>query len=251
MAAVVGMAVALAPVPPSLLRELVILPLVLWLPGYAMALALFPYRDLGLAETVVLSMGISLAVAALGGLALNVSPWGLQAGTWAAFLGGLTLGSCAVAARRSSPVETSAERSSWRAGVDIRWLATGACLALTAGLIVVANSIAVDGVEEQPRPGFMQVWLVPEAQVNEVEVGVRNEEGEAIDVSLTLTMDPTFQRHWPSISLASGETWTMTVAVPGLDVSESPLDAALRRLDEPATVLRHARLWPKAREAGG
>ncbi|MDQ6673875.1 MAG: DUF1616 domain-containing protein, partial [Chloroflexota bacterium] len=61
-------------------------PLVLVLPGYALVRALLPARPRRLAELLLLSLGSSLAIAVLGGLVLNLTPWGIRAESWAVFL---------------------------------------------------------------------------------------------------------------------------------------------------------------------
>ena len=55
------------------------LPLVLFLPGYALIAALFPRKDdLDGIERVALSFGLSIAVVPLLGLALNYTPFGIR-----------------------------------------------------------------------------------------------------------------------------------------------------------------------------
>ena len=52
--------------------------LVFLIPGYASIQLLFPAKDMELAQQVVLSVGLSLAIVPLIGLLLNYSPWGLR-----------------------------------------------------------------------------------------------------------------------------------------------------------------------------
>src|SRR3972149_42796 len=55
------------------------LPFVLFFPGYALMAALFPRKDdIDPIERVALSLGLSIAVVPLIGLALNYSPWGIR-----------------------------------------------------------------------------------------------------------------------------------------------------------------------------
>ena len=51
---------------------------VLFLPGYALASALFPKRELNSLEQIAASFGLSLAIAPLIGLLLNFTPWGIS-----------------------------------------------------------------------------------------------------------------------------------------------------------------------------
>jgi uncharacterized membrane protein len=60
---------------------------VLFLPGYVLVAALYPRKDdLDLVERLALSLGLSIAVVPLIGLALNYSPWGIRLDPILAFL---------------------------------------------------------------------------------------------------------------------------------------------------------------------
>ena len=69
-------------VPPfeiTALRTILGLPVVLFLPGYALIAALFPRKnDLDAIERIALSFGLSIAVVPLIGLVLNFTPWGIR-----------------------------------------------------------------------------------------------------------------------------------------------------------------------------
>jgi uncharacterized membrane protein len=53
--------------------------MLLFVPGYSLIAALFPGKsDLGRMERVALSLGLSIAVSSLIGLALNYTPWGIR-----------------------------------------------------------------------------------------------------------------------------------------------------------------------------
>ena len=63
----------------TMFRNILGLPLVLFLPGYALIAALFPAKsDLDGIERVALSFGLSIAVVPLIGLGLNYTPWGIR-----------------------------------------------------------------------------------------------------------------------------------------------------------------------------
>jgi len=63
----------------TLLRNILGLPLVLFLPGYALIAALFPAKsDLDGIERAALSFGLSIAGVPLIGLGLNYTPWGIR-----------------------------------------------------------------------------------------------------------------------------------------------------------------------------
>ena len=103
IAAALGAACALllvVPGIPQLLSALGAAALVLALPGYAVTRALFPGRTLDAAEQAAMTVGLSISLAIVAGLILNVLPWGLTESTWGWLLGGLTLAACGVAWQR-------------------------------------------------------------------------------------------------------------------------------------------------------
>src|SRR5215211_7765462 len=59
-------------------RVMLALPLVLFLPGFALTVILFKRERVGIPERLLLSLGLSVALTALIGLILNWTPWGLQ-----------------------------------------------------------------------------------------------------------------------------------------------------------------------------
>jgi len=63
----------------TVFRNILGLPLVLFLPGYALIAALFPAKsDLDGIERTALSFGLSIAIVPLIGLGLNYTPWGIR-----------------------------------------------------------------------------------------------------------------------------------------------------------------------------
>jgi uncharacterized membrane protein len=71
--------VLIPPLNETPVRIILGLPLVLFLPGYALIAALFPRKDdLDGIERVALSFGLSIAVVPLLGLALNYTPFGIR-----------------------------------------------------------------------------------------------------------------------------------------------------------------------------
>lgn len=70
---------AVALIPDSPLRTALGVPFVLFFPGYILLSVLFPSgKDLGGIERLALSIGLSLAIVPLIGLALNYTPWGIR-----------------------------------------------------------------------------------------------------------------------------------------------------------------------------
>jgi hypothetical protein len=74
--------------------------LVLFLPGYALIEALYPKGELDELTRFALSIGLSLALVPLTGLALNYTPWGIRLLPVAISLAGLTVALLVVALAR-------------------------------------------------------------------------------------------------------------------------------------------------------
>lgn len=85
------------------IRTMLGLPMVLFLPGYALIAALFPEKaDLDGIERLALSFGLSIAVVPLIGLGLNYTPWGIRLIPILVSLSVFTLLMCAIAVYRRS-----------------------------------------------------------------------------------------------------------------------------------------------------
>ncbi|MFP3909626.1 MAG: DUF1616 domain-containing protein [Archaeoglobaceae archaeon] len=84
--------VTIPPLNETPVRAVLGLPLVLFVPGYALISALFPRNDdLDGIERVALSIGLSICVVVFVGLALNFTPWGIRLGPILLSLSGFTL----------------------------------------------------------------------------------------------------------------------------------------------------------------
>jgi uncharacterized membrane protein len=89
----------------SFIRILFGIPLLLFIPGYALIAALFPAaRDLDGIERVALSFGLSIAIVPLTGLVLNYTPWGIRLDPIVVALSLITLCLCLFAQYRRAQV---------------------------------------------------------------------------------------------------------------------------------------------------
>ena len=85
----------------SFLRIIFGVPVVLFIPGYALIAALFPgAKDIDGLERVALSFGLSIAIVPLTGLALNYTPWGIRLDPVVTCISLLTIGLCLAAQYR-------------------------------------------------------------------------------------------------------------------------------------------------------
>jgi hypothetical protein len=139
--------------------QALLLPFVLFVPGYAIAAALFPPQAIRRSDRVVYSFVFSISAAALGGLALQVF-FGLGLGAWLGLLLAITLGAAAIArVRRDALPIQAAPRPPLRLPARPLW-----ALGFLAALAIagVSVSIAVQGVrEQQSEQVFASLWAFP------------------------------------------------------------------------------------------
>lgn len=89
----------------TFLRVIFGVPVVLFVPGYALIAALFPAaKDIDGIERIALSFGLSIAIVPLIGLALNYTPWGIRLDPIVVSLSLFTLCMCVVAQYRRAQV---------------------------------------------------------------------------------------------------------------------------------------------------
>jgi hypothetical protein len=243
--------IGLTPAADSILRFVVGVPLVLFLPGYAISVAVVPDKALGEAERLVLSTGLSVSVAALGGLVLHWVPWGLDTGSWNVFLGGLAVVASLLAfERRARLARSNGERAAGldggsgpalrlhqrflvRAGlVQIGRPAPGRALprfreaslfalaALLGSLAFWASSVRASHQVE----GFTQLWILPAEHGldDRVRIGVRSMELDQQEYGLRLLADGTAVIESRGVRLEPGQTWE-TVARLSSALSDSNL----------------------------
>jgi hypothetical protein len=88
--------------------------------------------------------------------------------------------------------------------------------------------VARMGVEQQPRPGFTQLWVVRDGG-DAMTVGISNAEGapETFRVAIALDGEPLTERR--GIELTDGRSWTETMPIPELARPISSLEVRLFR----------------------
>jgi uncharacterized membrane protein len=95
------LAIYLPVVNTTFLRVVFGIPVILFIPGYALIAALFPAaKDLDGIERIALSFGLSIAIVPLTGLALNYTPWGIRLDPIVTCLVVFTVAMCLVAQYR-------------------------------------------------------------------------------------------------------------------------------------------------------
>lgn len=241
---IAGLSAVLAMVIPadSIVRLICALPLVLFLPGYAITAALFPPRSLGVPERLLFSLGLSVVTTALAGLALNVTSWGLQTSTWAIALAVIVLLTSAIAwlrGRRDAaitavPVDIHFKlrfRDGLLLGLAV--LVTGTAIGLTR-LPVAPNGVA----------GYTLLWMIPAntSNSNDFRLGINSAEFTETRYRLQVSVGDQVVQAWPELSLKPGEAWETTIGLQSNQVVSGTIAADLYKLDDPDMVYRHVML---------
>jgi hypothetical protein len=233
LAALLGRAAGGTSTAVTTLRTIAGLPLVLVLPGYALSLLLLPSVP-DRAWRAAWSVGLSLAVAVLAGLLLDLIPAGLTTVTWTAGLAGVTLAAlAAVAFLPAAAPPPRAEPSGRTAGRPWTWPALAGS-ALAVALAAGAVAVAVVSAPWPRPPGFAELRLVP-APGPAASVGVRNAYTRAETFRLTVQNGRSAPMTW-TITLGPGQEWQRALSA----VAGEPLSA---RLTGPGPTLT-ARLAP-------
>jgi hypothetical protein len=212
-------------------------PLVFVLPGYALSTALFPAGTRRHAEQLLLSLGLSLAVVALGGLALNLTPGGIRARSWAVLLCLITVEACLVAViRRRRVLPDSVESLRWRLTPAQSGMFAAAAL-LVGGSLWVARTPA----PQQANQTYSLLWAVPasDAQPNVIRVGVDSGESETT-AYIVRVVAGSQQLEEFRIQLAPAEVWQTELKLAGR--TDGTLEVQLYKASAPDVVYRQVAL---------
>jgi hypothetical protein len=241
--ALAAVAMTLALLAPELgpAHALVALPLVLFVPGYAVTVAAFPAGRLGAPEQLLFNVGGSLAVVALAGLLLHWTALGLRPAAWAVALGNLTLVACLVALARRWHYSADAIPRRRASGLTA---GQAGMLGLAALLVGGALLIARDGALQQRAGGFTQLWVLPDSAASQesVRLGLENREPGRSGYRLLVTASGTIIGSWPRITLGPDEQWEASIVLPTEQPAATTVEAVLYRLDAPETPYRRVLL---------
>lgn len=256
----------------TVVRDILGLPLVLFLPGYSLLAALFPAKsDLDGIERTALSFGLSIAVVPLIGLALNFTSWGIRLLPILVCLSVFTFIMCGLAyLRREKLPENEAFEVPFRATAaslkaDLLDRPTsGLDKALTVVLIlsILLSVATLFYVIVTPKDGehFTEFYILGTGgkadnyttkyelgQSSTVVVGVVNHEYRPVNYTLELKLDnkslplPEKQQH---INLAHNETWEEPVTItPPFEGRDLKLDFLLFNETGGNVPYRDLHLW--------
>jgi uncharacterized membrane protein len=215
--------------------------LVFVLPGYALTFALFPRHTLDAPERTAFSIGLSLVIAAFGGLLLNATPSGINPLSWAILLVAVAALAGVVTFLRQRRMPTDPVRLRWSRMARSQAILFG----LAAVIALTAVTLSYADARHQPSPGFTQLWLLPAGgDTPTLRIGVESHEPVAIQYRLQLAVDGQVALEWPSVTLQPNERWETTAALPANVSSIGTIEAILFRADRPDAVYRRAVLTP-------
>jgi len=233
-----------------------VLPLTFILPGYTLTEILLRARPLDrfqnssrayiqqpgiklrqpveIADHIVLSLGLSLAIDVLVGFGLNGLPVGLQASSWAVALGLVTNVFTLIASFMRQKDGASSARA-----VRIHVTPSHALLLGLAGVVLIISVWLAIIRPLNPAPSFTQLWMLLAKNGDcSVSIGVQNFETTSVTYRVVATINSTSTHRWPSILLSPQQKWSQSVAVPPGRASSLYVQALLYRTDKPDTIYR-------------
>lgn len=239
----------------TITHSILALPLILFAPGYALVQAASPRHAPDWAEAGALSLGLSLVVCVLGGLALNVTPWGLQTQTEVTLLSAIVLVACAVALARRMRVRD------WQAGHDstrperahsrIRWDGVVRFGLFTLAALLIGGAITtaiVDAQQQQTPSAVTQFWALPAtdpAQKDTIRLGINSTESSSTTYNVEIIVGEKVT--WlPTIQLKPNGSWQSTITLPHWSDGTEPAEILLFRADDLTHAYRQLKLWPDA-----
>lgn len=224
---------------PNTMRVMLTLPLILFLPGFALTIVLFKRADLGWPERLVLSVGLSVSMTALIALVLNWTPWGLTtASLRMAFLIVLAVEVALIAIFRRQSFAGTLSQPTKPGFTPRQWMV----LSLAALVTLTAFYIARTPVPQDGFQGYTTLWLQPAEQPDMLRLGVISDEFQPTQYQIRFELNGGVQEG-PTFELEPGETWESDVRLPVDRSTGKELRVLLYRLDRPNEVYRHAVWW--------
>jgi glycosyltransferase involved in cell wall biosynthesis len=188
------------------LRAILVLPLVVFLPGYALTSAIFRRRAPEAVERIVLALALSLVAAAAVSILLYLTPFGLRLYSWTAALALVTVAAVVVVAAGPSPAPAPAGPILPRLAFLVPRSRTVFVLALAAaGFAAAAVVLARTPLPSSSAPGYTSLWLTRDPRSSTLVLGVRSEEHQRTRYVLRLALAGSKTDR--QLVLDPGQTW--------------------------------------------
>jgi len=253
------------------IRTVLGLPMVLFLPGYALIAALFPGKDdLDSIERIALSFGLSIAVVPLIGLALNYTPWGIRLVPVLISISAFTLAMSVIALHRRESLGNSALSvpfremyASFKAEVTTKPESRlDRVLSIILVVSILLSVITLVYVVVTPKQGekFTEFYILgPQGMADnyntrlvagentDVIVGIVNHEYALVNYSVELRLNDEIINvpdSFAHISLDHNATWEQPLTfAPEITGSNMKLQYLLYREDNMSEPYRDLHLW--------
>lgn len=256
----------------TVFRNILGLPLVLFLPGYALIAALFPAKaDLDGIERTALSFGLSVAVVPLIGLGLNYTPWGIRLLPILISLSVFTLVMCGLAyLRRTKLPEADAFEVPFRQmALEIKseilekpepGLDRALTIVLVLSILISVTTLIYVVITPKEGEHFTEFYILgPEGMADnyptnytlgesgEVIAGVVNHEYRHVNYTLDVRLE---NKSLPlpedirQVSLAHNETWEKPLTItPPVEGENMKLEFLLFNDTDKEVPYRDLHLW--------
>jgi uncharacterized membrane protein len=260
----------------SPIRTVLGLPMVLFLPGYALIAALFPRKDdLDGIERIALSFGLSIAVVPLLGLGLNYTPWGIRLVPVLIAISVFTLVMVLIAAHRRKGMGADAFSvpftqmyASFKTEVTIRPQSRlDRILSIVLIISILLSVFTLVYVVVTPKQGerFTEFYILgPQGMADnyntsyvigestDVIVGIVNHEYSTVNYSVKLRLDNEIMPvldNFKHISLDHNDSWEQPLSfTPEITGTDMKLQYLLYREDNMSEPYRDLHLWISVEE---
>jgi len=213
--------------------------MVLFIPGYAVVAAMLP--KVGSEKTLLLSLGLSLSINVVGGLVLNMTPWGLTVITQSLWLCTISLLGLIFAWHQRRTFDRNFE-------TGVPSLEKGNVIVfVVAGLFLLISVFMAYQSSQQTETTFTQLWAIPavsEEGSYQIQIGIRNEEKQPETYDLYMEVDGRRLNEWPEIPLPAGGEWVTIYELS--KKPNQPIRISLYRISDLNEVYRWLRISPEA-----
>lgn len=256
----------------SFIRTLISLPMLLFLPGYALISTLFPEKDrLEGKERVALSIAMSIAIVPLVGLVLNYTSWGIKELSVLAGLSGLTLLLCGIAYIRRAQLsedktfEVSIKNSSFNLISQFLKNPTSKTesilrIFLVLSFILLIGSIGYVNIVPHEKDSFTEFYILgPEKMAKNYKteyiqgesgtyiIGITNKEYKTMNYTMDVRLENKslpLPANLQNIVLEQNKTFEAPLVVtPSVEGKNMQLEFLLFNETEKNTPYRDLRLW--------
>lgn len=263
----------------SFIRVVLGVPMVLFLPGYALVAALFPGKeDLDWIERVALSFGLSIAAVPMIGLWLNYTEWGIRLLPIIVSLSVFTLLMCGAAyyRRRQLPGEEVFALSFRTAAFDLKdeilkkpetKVEKILMVLMVLSILASVGTLAYAAVAPKEGKHFTEFYILgpggmasnypTEYELGKEEtviVGIVNHEYRTVNYEMDVRLENRsldLPENMKYIKLAHNETWEETLEIaPPFEGTDMKLEFLLFNESEKEVPYRELRLWINVSEKG-